>query len=83
MVVLPVTQAQFMDAFVKSSNYFSYVLLFCQEANPSLSLKSKAQRERERERERGNTSYLSFHLTLSLSLSLFMLQISRREMCRT
>jgi len=38
MVVLPVAQAQFMDAFVKSSNYFSYVLLFCQEANPPLSL---------------------------------------------
>jgi hypothetical protein len=77
MVVLLVAQAQFMDAFVKSSNYFSYVLLSCQEANPSLSLKSKAQRETERKHK------LLELPSFSLSLSLFMLQISRREMCRT
>ncbi len=74
MVVLPVAQAQYMDAFVKSSNYFSYVLLFCQEANSSLSL--SLSEVKSAQRERGNTSYLSFHLTLSLSLSLSLSRYS-------
>jgi hypothetical protein len=65
MVVLLVAQAQYMDAFVKSSNYFSYVLLFCQEANPSLSLSLSSQKRRERERKHKLLELPSYSLSLS------------------
>jgi hypothetical protein len=54
-----------MDAFVKSSNCFSYVLLFCQEANPSLSLSSQKHRERESKHKLLELPSLSLSLSLS------------------
>ncbi len=77
MVVLPVAQAQYMDAFVKSSNYFSYVrtssnyFSSVKKQTPSLSLSlslsSKAQRERERKHKLLELPSYSLSLTIHAS----------------